>query len=147
MSEKKLSEELSHCLEERECLICDCWESETLTTCKGLLQKAYEMAKKYEGMFPCKVGDTVYRIHKGTETIPGLVYECKVTGVKQEFNTFSVKLHANINEENYSIWIDNWFDRCQVGHEFFLTNEEAEKVLTEMDGEKRKCLFSEKKIG
>lgn len=81
---------------------------------------------------PCAVGDTVYRVHKGTKLSPDRTYECRVVGVKQECNTFSVKLYANINEETYSIWIDDWFDRCQIGYEFFLTKEEAEAALKEM---------------
>ena len=81
---------------------------------------------------PVLVGDTVYRVHKGTKLSPDRTYECRVVGVKQEYNTFSVKLYANINEETYSIWIDDWFDRCQIGYEFFLTREEAEAALKEM---------------
>lgn len=50
MAEKKLSEELRHCLEDDECLTCDHWETETKMTCRGLLQKAYEAAKRYEEM-------------------------------------------------------------------------------------------------
>lgn len=82
---------------------------------------------------PCAVGDTVYRVHKGTKLSPDRTYECRVVGVKQEYNTFSVKLYANINEETYSIWIDDWFDRCQIGYEFFLTREEAEAALKELE--------------
>lgn len=134
--EEKLSEELRHCLEDDACGDCQYHKPETKFICKGLLQKAYEVVKRHEEMFPCEVGDVVYRVHKATETIPDLVYECRVTGVKQEFNSYSVKLHANINEENYSIWIDNWFDRCQMGYEFFLTRQEAEDKLAEMEGKK-----------
>lgn len=94
------------------------------------------MVKRYEEMFPCAVGDVVYRIQKATAIIPSMIYECRVTGVKQEFNIFSIKLHANINEETYSIWIDNWFDKCQIGYEFFPTKEAAEKALKEMEDRK-----------
>ena len=139
MEEKKLSEELRHCLESNYCS--DCWnctycKQESIMTCPGLLQKAYEVVKRHEEMFPCKVGDIVWRVHKATKLSPDRVYECRVTGIKQEFNTFSVKLHANINEETYSIWIDNWFDKCQMGYEFFLTKEAAEKALKEMEDRK-----------
>ena len=82
---------------------------------------------------PCAVGDTVYRVHKGTKLSPDRTYECRVVGIKQEYNTFSVKLYANINEEAYSIWIDDWFDRCQIGYEFFLTREKAEAALKELE--------------
>lgn len=134
MAEKKLSEELRHCLEDDACGDCRYHKPETKFTCPGLLQKAHERIKAYEEMFPCRVGNIVYRVREATATIPDLVYECRVTGVKQEFNTFSVKLHANINEENYSIWIDNWFDKCQMGYEFFLTKSSAEQALKEMEG-------------
>lgn len=133
MAEKKLSEELRRCLEGNGCADCTCYEPKSVLTCRGLLQKAYEVVKRHEEMFPCKVGDIVYRFHKATKNIPDLVYECGVTGLKQEFNAFSVRLHANINEETYSIWIDNWFDRCQMGYEFFLTKEAAEKALKETE--------------
>lgn len=136
MAENKLSEELRHCLEGNGCADCTCYEQKSVLTCPSLLQKAYEVVKRYEEMFPCKVRDIVYRVHKATKLSPNRVYECRVTGIKQEFNTFSIKLHANINEETYSIWIDNWFDRCQIGYEFFLTKEAAEKALKEMEDRK-----------
>lgn len=136
MAEKKLSEELRHCLDGNGCKDCSNYQPESRLTCPNLLQKAYEKIKEYEEMFPCKVGDIVYRVQKATETIPDLVYECVVTGIKQEFNTFSIKLYANINEENYSIWIDNWFDKCQIGYEFFLTKSAAEQALKKMEGKK-----------
>ena len=102
-------------------------------------QKCMERLAEYEDLeeqgkllkFPCAVGDTVYRVHKGTKLSPDRTYECRVVGVKQEYNTLSVKLHANINEETYSIWVDNWFDCCQLGYEFFLTKESAEAALKE----------------
>lgn len=65
MAEKKLSEELRHCLEDDACGDCQYHEPETKFICKGLLQKAYEAVKRYEEMFPCKVGDTVYEICEG----------------------------------------------------------------------------------
>ncbi len=136
MEERKLSEELRHCLDGDGCKDCSNYQSESRLTCPSLLQKAYEVVKRYEEMFPCKVGDIVWRVHKATKNIPDLVYECRVTGLKQEFNAFSVRLHANINEETYSIWGDNWFDKCQMGYEFFLTKEAAEKALKEMEGKK-----------
>lgn len=104
--------------------------------------EALKRLKEYEDLeeqgkllkLSCAVGDTVYRVHNGTKLSPDRVYECKVVGVKKEYNTFSVKLYANINEETYSIWIDDWFDKCQIGHEFFLTKEEAEVALKESEG-------------
>lgn len=136
MGEKKLSEELMHCLEDDACGDCQYHKPETKMICKGLMQKAYERVRKYEEMFPCKVGDIVYRVQKEAANIPNIIYECRVTGLKQEFNTFSVKLHANITGENYSICIDSWFDKCQMGYEFFLTKSAAEQALKETEGKK-----------
>lgn len=106
----------------------------------NIVRKKLWKIKEYEDLeeqgkllkLTCAVGDAVYRVHKSTELSPDRVYECKVVGVKQEYNTLSVKLHANINEETYSIWVDNWFDRCQIGREFFLTQQEAEVALSEL---------------
>ena len=107
--------------------------------CQIAVKKLWEI-KEYESLeeqnkllkLPCAVGDTVYRVRKGTKLSPDRTYECRVVGIKQEYNTFSVKLYANINEETYSIWIDDWFDCCQIGYEFFLTREEAEVTLKEL---------------
>lgn len=44
----KLSEELKHCIEDDACGACQYYSSENHTTCRGLLQKAYEQIKKYE---------------------------------------------------------------------------------------------------
>lgn len=52
MAEKKLSEELRHCLEDDVCGDCQYHEKETVVICPGLLQKAYEVVKRYEEMFP-----------------------------------------------------------------------------------------------
>ena len=78
--------------------------------------------------FDCAIGDTVYKI---SNTRP-VIYECTVQGIRQEFNTTSYFLHADINEEVYSIWVDNWFDRCQIGYAFYLTKEAAEKALKKL---------------
>lgn len=58
MAEKKLSEELRHCLESNGCVGSDCsfYESKTIFTCRGLLQKAYERIKEYEEMEDRKNG-------------------------------------------------------------------------------------------
>lgn len=72
MAEKKLSEELRHCLEGDDCVDCQYHNPYTKLTCKGLLQKAYERIKEYEEMeenyfllkLPCKTGDKVYHFCK-----------------------------------------------------------------------------------
>lgn len=50
MAEKKLSEELRHCLEGKGCKDCSNYQSESRLTCPKLLQKAYERIKEYEEM-------------------------------------------------------------------------------------------------
>lgn len=105
---------------------------ENLQYVQKALKKLYEyealeeqgLLKKYD----CAIGDTVYRINSRNE-----IYECTVQGIRQEFNTTSYFLHANINKEDYNIWVDNWFDRCQIGYEFYLTKEEAEKELKRLE--------------
>lgn len=57
MAEKKLSEELRHCLEDDTCGDCQYHEPETRLICKGLLQKAYERIKEYEEMEDRKNGE------------------------------------------------------------------------------------------
>ena len=94
--------------------------------------KLLEELKEYKGLeeqgllkkFKCAIGDTVYRINSLNE-----IYECTVQGIKQEFNTTSYFLHADINRGDYSIRVDSWFDKCQIGYEFYLTKEEAEQEL------------------
>lgn len=110
--------------------------------CRDIIPKL-EQLKEYEDLekqrkllkLPCAVGDIVYRVYNSTKLSIRRVYKCKVIGIKQNYNSFYIKLHANINEETYSIWIDNWFDKCQIGHEFFLTKQEAEQALQKIKKE------------
>lgn len=129
MGKEKLSDELKRCLDGSGCKTCQYWEDKITHTCAGLLEKAYERIKGYDDMFPCEVGDTVYRIHKGTELSPTRVYECRVVAIMKKYGNILIKLRANINEETYSIWVDDWFGKCQIGSEFFLTREQAESEL------------------
>ena len=57
MTEKKLSEELRHCLEDESCRDCLYHEPETKLICKDLLQKAYERIKEFEEMEERKNGE------------------------------------------------------------------------------------------
>ena len=50
MAEKKLLEELRHCLEDESCGDCQYHKPDTKLICKGLLQKAYERIKEFEEM-------------------------------------------------------------------------------------------------
>ena len=70
MAEKKLSEELRHCLEDNACGDCQYHKPETKFTCPGLLQKAYERIKEYEEMeqqglllkLPVPIGEEMFFI-------------------------------------------------------------------------------------
>lgn len=61
MKEKKLSEELRHCLEGDGCGRCAYHEPETKLTCRGLLQKAYEAVKEMEDRKNGKIDNRVLR--------------------------------------------------------------------------------------
>lgn len=61
MAEKKLSEELRHCLETNCCGKCQYGETETKLICQGLLQKAHEVVERYEEMEDRKNGQNDYR--------------------------------------------------------------------------------------
>lgn len=56
----KLSEQIKHCMGGNGCDNCENFSPKSRLTCPGLMQKAHEMAKSYEDMFPCNIGDTVY---------------------------------------------------------------------------------------
>lgn len=56
MAEKKLSEELMNCLEDDACGDCQYHKPETKLICRGLLQRAYEVVKRYEEMEEKKHG-------------------------------------------------------------------------------------------
>ena len=118
MAEKKLSEELRHCLDGDGCKDCSNYQSESRLTCPSLLQKAYEAVKRYEEMFPCKVGDTIYTIYSDEDG--SFIEEPKV----EEVST-------------HRVWIDSiYFDYDDFGKTVFLTRQEAEDKLAEMEGKK-----------
>ena len=108
----------------------------TLRDCTISLRSAIAKLNHYEELeeqgllkrFECAIGDIVYRINSLNE-----IYECTVIGIRQEFSTMSYFLHADINRRDYSIRVDSWFDECQIGYEFYLTKEEAEKELERLN--------------
>lgn len=121
MAEKKLSEELRHCLEDKSCGDCQYRKPETKFTCSGLLQKAYERIKEYEEIFTCKPGDKLY--HVGKE--PRRIREFTV------FNLLIVKDSVIIETEE-----EINFESKHIGKDFFLTKSAAERALKEMEGKK-----------
>lgn len=131
MEEKKLSEELRHCMETDCCGKCQYGETETKLICEGLLQKAYEVVKRYEEMFPCKVGDTVYEMQKLRKRIqPYEIISLKIGRLSGTFYYWEVKgsdgIYGNIKG----------FPNSEIGKTVFLTKQAAEKALKEMEGKK-----------
>ena len=129
MAEKKLSEELRHCLEDDACGDCQYHKPETKFICKSLLQKAYEVIKRYEEMFPCKAGDTVYEIQKLRKRIqPYEIISLKIGRLSGTFYYWEVKgsdgIYGNIKG----------FPNSEIGKTVFLTRQEAEDKLAEMEG-------------
>ena len=131
MAEKKLSEELKFCIEQDGCSKCSCFETQSKLTCPGLLQKAYEVVKRHEEMFPCNVGDAVYYRYDGIEIAPMRVEEIIIT-----------KYGANLllsycgDDEKLKYWkinIESTAINCKI---IFLTKEAAEKALKEMEDRK-----------
>lgn len=119
MEENKLSEELRHCLEGDGCSECSCFETKSKLTCPSLLQKAYEVVRKYEEMFPCKVGDIVWQTKKVFNEFPYLPYPIKVTGFSICDNgTYLEGVYGEENKE-CSIIIS------EIGKSIFLTKGQA----------------------
>lgn len=138
MAEKKLSEELRHCLDVDGCKDCSNYQLESRLTCPSLLQKAYEVVKWYEEMeengrlriFPCAIGDTVYRINKGAEQpiIPLQVLNFKI---------FNNNLVESFKMECADEWDGGYsYRKTDIGRDVFLTKEAAEKALKEMEERK-----------
>lgn len=158
MAEKKLSEELRHCLDGDDCKDCSNYQSESRLTCPGLLQKAYEVVKRYEEMFPFEVGDMVFVDSKTLPTenmdfdededIPKY-FKARVVSLRKNCNGRFVKLAVKAD------WYYEWFDpECgqdcayyntekyftypfsALNKTVFLTRPDVERALAEMEGKK-----------
>ena len=121
MAEKKLSDELRHCLGDDACGDCKYRKPETKFTCRGLLQKAYEVVKQYEEIFPCKVGDKLYCPNQYTK----MIAEFEVVEI------YTFKDGTVIIDD-----LENEWDIEDIGKTVFLTKEAAEKALKEMEDRK-----------
>lgn len=125
MAEKKLSEELRCCIEQDGCSKCSCFETQSKLTCPGLLQKAYEVVKRYEEMFPCNVGDIVYIVSRG-EVLPIEVLEIQIFLLEKELVT-QIKCNDGVSY-GYMHFLTK-----EIGKTVFLEKEAAEKALKEME--------------
>lgn len=134
MAEKKLSEELRHCLEGNGCSKCGCFETQSKLTCPKLLEKAYEAAKRYEKMFPCKVGDAVYEICDGFIE-PCTVEVIFIADYKDKEGNSSCMAEIHYDREDCP-WVSTEIFFTDIGKTVFLSKEAAEKALKEMEGRK-----------
>lgn len=157
MAEKKLSEELRHCLEDDACGDCQYHKPETKLTCEGLLQKAYEVVKRYEEMEEqgrilivpqIKKNKTLYWIW-GNEIMPVLfkrITSCVVDGngkphvmcemgTKKD-RTFVHTYRRKPVECTVKAGDKRYFYSEDIGKTVFLEKEAAEKALKEMEDRK-----------
>lgn len=137
MEEKKLSEELRHCLEGNGCADCACYEPKSVLTCRGLLQKAYEVVKRYEDWKNWM--DIVF----GNQEV--------FWGIDMDYIENPIREISVDNSERMT-WYDSWetvvlkgadengldweFSPEEIGKTVFLTRQEAEAKLEEMEGKK-----------
>ena len=106
---------------------------------KGLSEGGYSISRMVELMcadkeervivLPCKVGDTIYAIVQvfGRDGVYHKITEKKITGIGG--NTMN-KVWM-VNRENS---LEDRFSPSEFGRTAFLTREEAEKALSEMEG-------------
>ena len=127
MAEKKLSEELRHCLDGNGCKDCTCYEPKSVLTCRGLLQKAYEVVKRYEEMegkihiTSLSFGQEVYLVDDGSVIDKYKVVEMSINSMGIVYISVAKNgIFKLFNEEEISITV-------------FLTKEAAEKSLKEME--------------
>jgi len=136
MAEKKLSEELRHCLKYDACGDCQYYKPETKFTCRGLLQKAYEVVKRYEEMDECR---NVLKLPINIETpIYSIEYCCgenKDNKMGMCFRGFC----SDCEKKSHYILEATAKSSCQIseiGKSVFLSKEAAKKALKEMEDRK-----------
>ena len=114
------------------CGNCNHRGSEAITTCKELLQKAYDNINQHEeslydsGNFPCEVGTTVYSFY--LDKIIPLRVESFIT-----YRNYTDARLASDAEEYRFLKID--LDVRKFGKEWFLTESEAEAARKRMEQE------------
>lgn len=138
MAEKKLSEELRHCLEGNGCADCTCYETKSVLTCRGLLQKAHEVVKRYDEMDECR---NVLKLPINIETpIYSIEYCCgenKDNKMGMCFRGFC----SDCEKKSHYILEATAKSSCQIseiGKTVFLEKEAAEKALKEMEDRKNR---------
>lgn len=135
MAEKKLSEELRFCIEQDGCSKCSCFETRSKLTCPSLLQKAYEVVKRYEEMFPCKVGDVVYYPYEDFNFVfPVTISQIIISDLGE--GRYCAQYNGCFFNDYGDPEKDFEFDTKDFGKDVFLTKEAAEKALKEMEDRK-----------
>lgn len=80
---------------------------------------------------PCKVGDTLYRVNKGAKE-PVIMMRVIQLYIKQIHKDRTVMRIDAINDADMG---ESCYLPCDIGERIFLTREEAEAKLKEMEGE------------
>jgi hypothetical protein len=92
---------------------------------------AYEDAEE-QGLLlrlPCKVGDTLYRVNKGAKE-PVIMMRVIQLYIKQIHKDITVMRIDAINDADMG---ESCYLPCDIGERIFLTREEAEAKLKEME--------------
>lgn len=79
---------------------------------------------------PCKVGDTLYRVNKGAKE-PVIMMRVIQLHIKQIHKDRTVMRIDAINDADMG---ESCYLPCDIGERIFLTREEAEAKLKEMEG-------------
>lgn len=111
------------------------WERACEPDCEEI-DAVYRKLKDYEDAeeqglllrLPCKVGDTVYFAHHG-RVISSEVLSVKYHAEAENYGVF-IRERLTVDVEGISAEIDF----CDIGKTVFLTREEAEAKLKEMEG-------------
>ena len=80
---------------------------------------------------PCKVGDTLYRVNKGAKE-PVIMMRVIQLYIKQIHKDRTIMRIDVINDADMG---ESCYLQCDIGERIFLTREEAEAKLKEMEGE------------
>lgn len=112
------------------------WERACEPDC-GEIDAVYRKLKDYEDAeeqklllrLPCKVGDTLYRVNKGAKE-PVIMMRVIQLYIKQIHKDRTIMRIDVINDADMG---ESCYLPCDIGERIFLTREEAEAKLKEME--------------
>lgn len=112
------------------------WEKACEPDCEEI-DAVYRKLKDYEDdeeqglllKLPCKVGDTLYRVNKGAKE-PVIMMRVIQLYIKQIHKDRTVMRIDGINDADMG---ESCYLPCDIGERIFLTREEAEAKLAEME--------------